>query len=132
MFSLRKLFTQRAPVRHITIGAPNSAINNDTECWQKLTELKFKLNRLNTSLFNIRETLTPRDFLSRYPTFDQIDKIVRQLHYDISELLNDMRMEETTIGTLPEVDKRLDKRLDVASGRRRKVTRRRRRRQGKH
>ena len=53
MLSLRKLLTQRAPVRPITIGAPNSAINNDTECWQKLIDLKFKLNRLNTSLFKI-------------------------------------------------------------------------------
>ena len=115
-------------MRPITIGAPNSAINNDTECWQRLTDLKLKLNRLNTSLLKIRETLTPNTFFERNPSFNQELITIRQLHLNISNLIFDMQAEETAIGTLPEVDKR----LGVASGRRRKVTRRRRRRQGKH
>ena len=95
---------------------------DDTECIQSLRNTKDKLNKFNETLLSIRSTVNT--LLEAYRTREQLYESRRKLHLQITELYNDMLIEETLIGTL------LSERY--TAGGRRKSNRRRTKRNRRH
>ena len=86
-----------------------------TECIQHLRNTKNKLNNFNQTLLSIRSTVNT--LLEDNRTIEQLVESRKNLHLQITELYNDMQLEETLIATLlPESSK---------AGRRHKSNRRR-------
>ena len=106
--------TSKKPV---TITREKSTISKSdiTKCMQHLRNTKNKLNNFNKTLLSIRSTVNT--LLEDNKTIEQLVESRRNLHLQITELYNDMQLEETLITTiLPESSK---------AGRRHKSNRRR-------
>ena len=106
--------TSKKPVT-ITREKSTTSKSDNTECIQHLRNTKNKLNNFNKTLLSIRSTVNT--LLEDSKTIEQLVESRRNLHLQITELYNDMQLEETLIATLlPESSK---------AGRRHKSNRRR-------
>ena len=106
--------TSKKPVT-ITREKSTTSKSDNTECIQHLRNTKNKLNNFNKTLLSIRSTVNT--LLEDSKTIEQLVESRKNLHLEITELYNDMQLEETLITTLlPESSK---------AGRRHKSNRRR-------
>ena len=106
--------TSKKPVT-ITREKSTTSKSDITECMQHLRNTKNKLNNFNKTLLSIRSNVNT--LLEDSKTIEQLVESRKKLHLEITELYNDMQLEETLITTLlPESSK---------AGRRHKSNRRR-------
>ena len=106
--------TSKKPVT-ITREKSTTSKSGITECIQHLRNTKNKLNNFNKTLLSIRSNVNT--LLEDSKTIEQLVESRKNLHLEITELYNDMQLEETLITTLlPESSK---------AGRRHKSNRRR-------
>ena len=110
--------TSNKPVT-ITKEEPTTSKNSDTECIQHLRDTKNKLNNFNKTLLSIRSTVNT--LLEDNKTIEQLAESRKNLHLQITELYNDMQLEETRIGSIAQM-----------GGRRRKSNRRSTKRNRRH
>lgn len=99
----------------ITKEEPTTSKNDTNEYIQHLRETKNKLNDFNKTLLAIRSDVN--SLLEKSNTMEKLVEARKNLHEQITELYNNMQVEETRIGSIAQVN--------LSGGRRRKTNRRR-------
>ena len=92
--------TSNKPVT-ITREEPPTSKISDTECIQHLRDTKNKLNNFNKTLLSIRSNVNT--FFDGITSPEQLAESRKNLHLQITELYNDMQLEETRIGSIAQM-----------------------------